>query len=231
MSTSKILQDEELAKKRAYHRAWRLRNPGKAAAATKKWRLAHPERAIEVSRKSEANRNIEKRRATRRKWYASNPEAQARQREFIKRWRVKNSGRQKELSRRWYENNRQKHRELARLWALNNQEKARDSHRKWKAANPEQVKADNAARNNRIRGVGGKITAAQVMDLHEKQRGKCRACSKRLGMKYHLDHIMPLVLGGEHRIENVQLLCPKCNMAKHAMHPDDWAKRIGKLFV
>ena len=38
-----------------------------------------------------------------------------------------------------------------------------------------------------------KLAAAKLFRL---QRGKCPCCSKPLGNNYHLDHIMPIALGG-----------------------------------
>ncbi len=217
----------ELAKKAAYYREWRKAQPDAAAKATRKWRESNPEKAREASRKAEQTRNIEKRKIARRKRYANHPEIVAKEREYVRIWRAAHPQEQKELTRRWYEKNKDKHHAAGRLWNLANREKQRDAHRQWKRANPHQVKADNAARNNRIRGYGGRITRAEVLALHEKQSGECAACHKRIGLNYHLDHIMPLALGGEHRIENAQILCPNCNMKKGAMHPDEWAARLG----
>jgi len=101
----------------------------------------------------------------------------------------------------------------------------------WRKSNPLLVRMYCANRRGRIEASGGEITPEQVEALYEKQSGKCAACKKDLNMQYQLDHVMPLSLGGEHKIENAQILCRKCNQMKHAMHPDDWAARIGKLFV
>jgi 5-methylcytosine-specific restriction endonuclease McrA len=45
----------------------------------------------------------------------------------------------------------------------------------------------------------------------------------------HVDHILPLALGGDNRRKNIQLLCPTCNLSKGAHHPIDHAQRNGLL--
>jgi 5-methylcytosine-specific restriction endonuclease McrA len=40
---------------------------------------------------------------------------------------------------------------------------------------------------------------------------------------------MPLALGGGHVPRNLQLLCPRCNVAKQAKHPLDYMRQIGRL--
>lgn len=88
-------------------------------------------------------------------------------------------------------------------------------------------------REARKRGAGGRHTASDVASLFESQRGVCAGCDVVLVQhgkgKMHVDHIMPVKLGGSNWPENLQLLCPLCNTSKGAQHPDDWARRIGKV--
>jgi 5-methylcytosine-specific restriction endonuclease McrA len=60
------------------------------------------------------------------------------------------------------------------------------------------------------------------------QRGKCANCKQKL-TRYHLDHVMPLALGGANEDQNMQLLCPGCNCRKQAMHPISFAQKEGRL--
>ena len=62
------------------------------------------------------------------------------------------------------------------------------------------------------------------------QRGKCACgCKQQLGNDYHMDHIMPLALGGTNTDDNIQLLRPTCNLSKHDKHPVDFMKQRGYL--
>lgn len=39
---------------------------------------------------------------------------------------------------------------------------------------------------------------------------------------YHVDHIMPIALGGRHELTNLQWLEASLNLQKSAKHPDTW---------
>lgn len=56
------------------------------------------------------------------------------------------------------------------------------------------------------------------------QRCKCAGCSKFFEATWdcHLDHNLPLALGGTNDVENLQLLCQHCNSTKQAKHPTVW---------
>ena len=86
-------------------------------------------------------------------------------------------------------------------------------------------------RNRRARkkGNGGSHSAAQIRDLLVKQRHRCPSCSASLRRGYHVDHIMPIALGGSNDISNIQLLCRVCNERKSFLHPVVWAQRNGRL--
>jgi 5-methylcytosine-specific restriction endonuclease McrA len=62
--------------------------------------------------------------------------------------------------------------------------------------------------------------------LFSQQMGLCPCCNRELGDNYHLDHIMPIKLGGTNTDDNVQFLRSECNLRKAAKHPDDWRKEI-----
>ena len=73
------------------------------------------------------------------------------------------------------------------------------------------------------------------MDIVEKllklQKGKCPCCSLPLGDDFHLDHKMPLALGGDHVDDNMQLLKARCNMQKRASNPIDFMQSRGFLLL
>lgn len=129
-------------------------------------------------------------------------------------------------------------------WRAENREKRKSSSAAWRAANPDKVKswssryyAENKEahilRNNirRAREVenGGTLSRGLAERLYSMQRGKCACCGKPLGKDYHLDHIMPLALGGSNTDENMQLLRATCNRQKNAKHPVDFMQQRGFL--
>ena len=102
---------------------------------------------------------------------------------------------------------------------------------------PELYRQNRRNRKARVKGAQGKHTASDIKAIFQRQKGicatpNCGASLHRSGKNImHVDHIMPLVLGGSNDAFNIQLLCPPCNLIKAAKHPDEWAKRNGLLFI
>ncbi|HBE18501.1 MAG TPA: HNH endonuclease [Cyanobacteria bacterium UBA11149] len=49
----------------------------------------------------------------------------------------------------------------------------------------------------------------------ERDRNRCQSCGKtKLETALHIDHIIPLALGGQNDISNLQTLCRRCNLKK-----------------
>jgi 5-methylcytosine-specific restriction protein A len=49
-----------------------------------------------------------------------------------------------------------------------------------------------------------------------KTDGHCRSCARKITgkLRAEFDHWIPLIIGGEHRETNIQLLCHECHAAK-----------------
>lgn len=75
----------------------------------------------------------------------------------------------------------------------------------------------------------GKIPSGTIARIAASQKWKCVACRASIKDKFHMDHIMPLSKGGEHKPYNIQLLCPTCNLSKSAKHPVDFMREKGFL--
>lgn len=154
--------------------------------------------------------NLKKERERNRKYREENPEKGA---DRVRKWAEANPKRVYDIQRKHYEANR---------------DKLLERSRKWKSANTDKVNVDTHNRRARIKGSGGKLSTDIIQTLLTKQNNKCVCCGADLMQTgYHLDHIMPLALGGMNDDINVQLLTPKCNLSKGAKHPDDWAKEKG----
>lgn len=50
--------------------------------------------------------------------------------------------------------------------------------------------------------------------IYEKFKGRCATCEGKIITGPQYDHIIPLVLGGENRETNLQLLCKGCHQIK-----------------
>lgn len=98
--------------------------------------------------------------------------------------------------------------------------------RKYRKENPEKVREWSVNRDKRKHG---RLPRGTVKRLCEMQRGKCANCCTSLDAGFHVDHIMPLARGGQHVPDNIQILCPTCNVRKAARHPIQFAQMHGRL--
>jgi hypothetical protein len=63
-----------------------------------------------------------------------------------------------------------------------------------------------------LRGCEGKFTFQQWVNLCNKYNNVCLACGQKKPLT--VDHIIPLSIGGENGIDNIQPLCGTCNRSK-----------------
>lgn len=143
--------------------------------------------------------------------------------------------------KKWYEANKDKCIAAVALWAKNNPDKANANKRRWVERHPDKKK--QAAANwyyknpEKIKAYGhnyrtkksGRLTPGLDKKLYKLQSGLCACCKKPLGNNYHMDHIMPISLGGANEDWNMQLLTQRCNQQKSAKHPIDFMQSRGFL--
>lgn len=105
--------------------------------------------------------------------------------------------------------------------------------KQWTLDNPEKASHNARVCHNRRRALelnaSGSFSADDIVDIIKSQRGRCAYCRKKLGDKYHVDHIVALARGGTNDRRNLQAACPKCNLSKAARDPIDHARSLGKL--
>lgn len=189
-----------------------LRSSCKECAKTEgaAWYVANSERKRLSCAKYYAE-NLEKRREYAAQYYIKNAE---KKREYYREYYLKNAERKREYSAKWYAENKERHSVVGAKWNSNNQEKRR---------------AHSNNRRARKQHGCGKLSNGIANKLYTLQGGKCVCCGKPLGDNYHLDHIMPLALGGPNTDDNMQLLRAECNQQKHAKHPIDFMQQRGYL--
>lgn len=115
-------------------------------------------------------------------------------------------------------------REYQKQWYYENKGKHNERQQRWRKANKEYIQAKHASKEARRKRAVGKLSRDIIPRLLSQQEGLCVCCGRDLGDDYHVDHIMPLALGGLNTDDNVQLLRAECNLAKGAKHPDEWRK-------
>lgn len=132
--------------------------------------------------------------------------------EGMRQYRVSNLERERARQRAWVEKNRDKH-----------CEKSRRYYRAHRSA----VNAATANRRARVACADGTHSQADTTSQANRQRWKCYWCGKQVRDAYHVDHVVPIALGGSNAPENLVITCRFCNLSKGAKHPMDWA---GTLF-
>jgi 5-methylcytosine-specific restriction endonuclease McrA len=169
---------------------------------TRRYYEENPERVRELARLSH-ERNVEKRREYHRRYYAAH--------------------REKVLERqhRYNEANREQIAERSRLRRLANPEKERERGRRYREAHPEQQRAASLRRKGRIAVSIHHTYGMDVLRQYVEQRGRCWYCGTDLGEDFHVDHFVPLCLGGADAPENIRACCPSCNLRKGSKHPAD----------
>ncbi len=174
-------------------------------------------------------------------------------------WRSKNKDKAKRAVSDWVKKNPEKKKQSDAIWASQNKDKRRASYEKWMKLHPNAQSKNNAewylnnkdrrkqtnlnwclknpgaqrrnaqtrrARKAKSNGVLSKQLSEKLFKL---QNGKCPCCGKSLGSDFHMDHVIPLVLGGLNTDSNIQLLTSTCNLQKNAKHPVDFMQQRGFL--
>ena len=78
-------------------------------------------------------------------------------------------------------------------------------------------------------GAKGSHTYNDIENILIFQKNKCVICKVSIKKKYHVDHVIPLSRGGSNDKDNIQLLCPSCNMSKGAKEQTTFIQERGYL--
>lgn len=215
--------------KSASDKAYNAENKERIAEHSKAYRIENSEK-ISLQRKTAYAEDPKKHNERTMAHYHANKE---KINAAGKLYREKNAETIRNRAREHYVANAEIYREKQKVTRLKDPEKYREKSRLYKLANPDIVSAGNRKRKAMKRGAEGTHTASEVMSIFDGQRGLCANCNKKLFKsgknKFHVDHIKPLAKGGSNDKYNLQILCPLCNIKKHAKDPIDWAQENGRL--
>lgn len=71
-----------------------------------------------------------------------------------------------------------------------------------------------------------RISESERIAMEDRQNYRCRICGRLLVARSqpHVDHIVPIALGGSDSVQNMQILCAQCNRGKSAFF--DWRMAV-----
>lgn len=136
-----------------------------------------------------------------------------------------------------YQKNRAERLEAMRAYAEKNKQRIAEwqaeYHRKRRREKPDIYRAAKHRRRAMVAASGGSYTGEEISALTLSQGNRCAACRRKFShsLKAVIDHVVPIALGGSNYITNIQLLCRACNRSKWHLPAEEWAKKLGRLFV
>jgi 5-methylcytosine-specific restriction endonuclease McrA len=145
--------------------------------------------------------------------------------ENTKAWRLANTEQVKATKKTYYLANSEFLKASFKAWRLANNERSNAYSAAFAKANPQQTRINNQNYKARALKNGGVLSKGLIAKLFALQDGKCACCDQPLGSNYHLDHIMPIALGGPNTDDNIQLLLARCNLQKGSKHPVEFIKQ------
>lgn len=206
----KLLASSQIKTSKNYSKAWRQKNKEKVAAHSQKWRDKNKEKIRESDRIKAAIKRKTK------------PEIVAKQKHD---YYVRNKEKilQKDAAYR------SANPEVQREYIRRNRDRVLALAMKYRAENVDRFRAYRSNRRAREMHSGKGIKPEDIAMLMTKQKRKCACCKTNIKQLFHVDHIKPLARGGRHEKENIQLLCPPCNLSKGAKDPIDFMQLRGFL--
>lgn len=147
-----------------------------------------------------------------KEWKLANPE---KVKELTKKYREKHGTRLNEQARIKknikYHENIEKFREERKEYYYANREREQAKHREWKRNNRENSVKHTHLDKARKAGVK---TEPYTFSIIREYYGNICLCCRRSNVKLTLDHIVPISMGGDDIIQNIQPLCGSCNSKK-----------------
>ncbi len=106
-------------------------------------------------------------------------------------------------------------------WRDSHPEKIQEYNHAYRSENPEKVSEYTHNRYARKKNAIGSFTDQEWIQLKEYYNFTCLRCGKKEPeIKLTRDHVLPLELGGQNTIDNIQPLCKSCNSRKYTKHID-----------
>lgn len=136
--------------------------------------------------------------------------------------------------RRWYrahaERERIRCKTNRKAYFAKNREKVLAINRAWASRNKDKIRLRDLRRKALLASAKVNLEGIEqwIRSVRSKKTFICYYCQHRKSLKLlHIDHIIPLVKGGEHSVLNLCTSCAACNCSKQAKSISAWI-RIGQ---
>ena len=149
-----------------------------------------------------------------------------RSRERMRRIRATNPEYDKSAKAASYRKHREVYIQKRQAYVVANHDRVLAAQRLARQLHPERTRAHDHAKRTKRMAAPGTHTAADVRARYQAQGGRCWWCKKKVGRRYHVDHIFALANGGTNGPENICIACPECNQKKSAKTPLEFAGRL-----
>ncbi len=127
-------------------------------------------------------------------------------------------------NREYRKNNKQKHSEYNKIYYKKNSNRLKEKSKQYIKNNPSKVRLHSTARRIRLKN--------SSVPLNENQKKiifcfymQAERLERVFGIKFHVDHIIPIKLGGLHIPCNLQVMPAKLNQEKGSNNIFRWAEK------
>lgn len=125
--------------------------------------------------------------------------------------------------------NREMAREANRRYHANNKDMINGKKKEWRKTDSAKACFRNSVGKRRAILRTGTVTSLEIKELIANAT-KCYWCDKKVEKgDIHVDHYVPLKLGGLHSLDNLVISCSHCNHSKSAKDPIAFANKLGRL--
>lgn len=218
-NVKRLLTDEQKAKARERYLAYAAANPDKILEAKRRYAKKNAD-VLKEKQRVMREQNREKLRLRQREYRKNNPEA-------IKACSLRNRNkpeakkRIKERSQAYYIKNRERILERGKDYCRKNRAKVARFKRRYLDTNPHKIREYNYARRSKLRDSTLKSDREKanqlVKDWRQTDSLECAYCGCALTRSnFQVDHIVPIVKGGTHSVQNIVVACRSCNSSKGA---------------
>ena len=201
------------------YKDYKSKNLDKVRNSKRNWSLKNKEKVAEMNRTYQ-QKNLIKLSHYNKNYRQENLQKLKSQQ---KEWRANNKSYKAIMDKKWAQENPKKIRLASKRYRENNPGKAAAAALRYAKKNPE-VKLQ-ISHKRRAALQGSAIYRVTAKDVRKIMLKPCVYCGQ---VSQHLDHVIPIARGGQHRIGNLVASCARCNQSKNKLFISEWKRRRQK---